>query len=257
VRRLSRTLLLVVLLILVPAIVVALDYFEDVAEANGLFPSHFNVGSAARWVSLVSIIPQRALGLASKTGYAGIFLLMLLEAAALPIPSEIVLPFAGYLVSQGTLSFWPVVIFSTIAALMGSFIDYYLGLRLGSGLLAGNSRLPFVNPDHLSRVKSWFERYGGVAVALFRLMPGARVLISFPAGAYRMSRPKFAVYTLAGCLPWNIALVLLGWQLGSLWGAVVGVFTYVNIVAYSLIIIFLLWIAGKFTQRRTLRNETR
>jgi membrane protein DedA with SNARE-associated domain len=254
VRRLPRT-LLIILLILVPAVVVALDYFEDLAEARGIFPSDFSVMSAGRLVFLISIIPQRALGLASKTGYAGIFLLMLLEAAALPIPSEIVLPFAGYLVSQGTLSFWPVVFFSTIAALIGSLIDYYLGLRLGSGLLAGNSRLPFVNPDHLGKVKSWFERYGGVAVALFRLMPAARVLISFPAGAYRMSRLKFAVYTLAGCLPWNIGLVLLGWQLGSLWSAVVGAFTYVNIVAYSLIIIFLLWIAGKFTHRRSLTIE--
>jgi membrane protein DedA with SNARE-associated domain len=71
-----------------------------------------------------------------------------------------------------------------------------------------------------------------------------------------MSRPKFAIYTLAGCLPWNIALVFLGWQLGSLWSTVVGVFRYINIVAYSLIIIFLLWIGGKFTQRRSLRNET-
>jgi membrane protein DedA with SNARE-associated domain len=244
------------LLILLPVVVVALDYFEDLAEAKGLFPSDFDLGSAAQLFSLVSIIPQRAVGFASETGYAGIFVLMLLEAAALPIPSEIVLPFAGYLVSQGTLSFWPVVIFSTIAALIGSFIDYYLGWRLGSRLATGNSRLPFVNPDHLGRVKSWFERYGGVAVALFRLMPAARALISFPAGAYRMGRLKFVVFTLIGCLSWNIALVFLGWQLGSLWGAVVGLFRYINIVAYSLIIIFLLWIIGKFTQRRTLRNET-
>jgi membrane protein DedA with SNARE-associated domain len=244
------------LLILIPVIVVALDYFEDLAEAKGLFPSSFGVGSAGRLISLVSIIPQRALGLASETGYVGIFVLMLLEAAAFPIPSEVVLPFAGYLVSQGALSFWPVVIFSTVAALIGSFIDYYLGLRLGSGLVTGNSRLLWVNVGHLRRVKSWFDRYGGAAVALFRLMPAARVLISFPAGAYRMSRPKFAIYTLAGCLPWNITLVLLGWQLGSMWDTVVGVFRYINILAYSLLIIFLLWIGGKFTQRRSLRNET-
>jgi membrane protein DedA with SNARE-associated domain len=198
-------------------------------------------------------LPNSALTLASQTGYAGVFFLMLLEAAALPIPSEIILPFAGYLVYRGTLEFWPVVALATLAALLGSFVDYYLGLRLGGALLTHKSRLPFADGGHIRKSEAWFNRYGPVAVALLRLVPGARVLISFPAGIYRMSRLRFGVYTLAGCLPWNVVLTYLGWWLGSSWEAVVQAFRYINVVAYGLLIILLFWIGWRWTSKGTRR----
>lgn len=236
--------LLIIILMLFPIVFISLTYLEDLAETGG-------DGAAGGIFSLMTNLPQWVIGLASRAGYAGIFALMLLEAAAFPIPSEIILPIAGYLVSRGTLEFWLVVLYSTIAALIGSFIDYFLGWKLGSPLLAGRSRLPYVHATQLGRARGWFNRHGPLAVAFFRLVPAARVLISFPAGAYKMSKSKFALYTLAGCLPWNITLVYLGWWLGSSWEEVVAAFRYINLLAYVALILLAVWIAWKTVLKRT------
>ena len=204
-------------------------------------------------VLFITSLPRRVIDLAAAAGYVGVFVLMLLEAAAFPVPSEIILPFAGYLVFQGSLSFWPVILISTVAALIGSFIDYYLGSKLGASLLTDPSKLPYVNPTHLRRVQAWFARYGLMAVALFRLVPAVRVLISFPAGAYHMSKSKFAIYTLAGCLPWNLVLVYLGWSLGSSWEQVVAAFRYINPLVYALLILLAIWISWRLVLRRERR----
>ena len=234
---------LILLLLVFPVVFVSLTYLEDIAETN-------EQDGAQGMVLFIVSLPRRVIDLAAGGGYVGVFVLMLLEAAAFPIPSEIILPFAGYLVSQGSLSFWPVILISTVAALIGSFIDYYLGSKLGASLLTDPSKLPFVNAAHLRRVEVWFTRYGSMAVALFRLVPAARVLISFPAGAYRMSKSKFAVYTLVGCLPWNFILVYLGWSLGSSWERVVVAFRYINLIVYALLILLAVWISWRLVLRR-------
>jgi membrane protein DedA with SNARE-associated domain len=149
------------------------------------------------------------------------------------------------------LEFWLVVAYSTVAAIIGSFIDYFLGWKLGSPFLTGQARLPHINARHLQRTRGWFDKYGPAAVALFRLVPAARVLISFPAGAYKMSKSKFAIYTIAGCLPWNITLVYLGWWLGSSWEEVVAAFRYINVVIYVLLILLAIWIGWRLTAKRT------
>lgn len=237
---------LILLLLIFPVALISLTYLEDVAETN--------VQGGARGIVLfITNLPRRVIDLAAAAGYVGIFVLMLLEAAAFPVPSEIILPFAGYLVSQGRLSFWPVILVSTVAALIGSFIDYFLGWKLGASLLTEPSKLPYVNTAHLRRVQTWFTQYGLMAVVLFRLVPAIRVLISFPAGAYQMSRSKFAIYTLAGCLPWNLVLVYLGWSLGSSWELVVADFRYVNLVVYALLIVLVIWVSWRLVLRRERR----
>jgi membrane protein DedA with SNARE-associated domain len=245
-RRWVRNLLIIVLIVF-PVIFVSLNYLEDVAET-------YNASGPTGIITFISNLPRHVVDLAAQAGYAGIFSLMLLEAAALPIPSEIILPFAGFMVSQKILEFWPVVLLSTLAALLGSFIDYYVGWRLGPPLLANHSKIPFVNSMHLRRVGVWFDHYGPVAVALFRLVPAARVLISFPAGIYRMSKSRFVLYTLAGCLPWNIVLVYVGWRLGSSWEEVVAAFRYINLVVYSLLILSGVWVAWKLSAKRRKRT---
>ncbi len=240
--------LLVVALVVFPVVFVTLTYLEDVAQTS-------DQGGAAGMISFITGLPRRAIDLASEAGYVGIFVLMLLEAAAFPIPSEIILPFAGYLVYQGTLDFWPVVFYTTLAALIGSFFDYYLGWKLGALLLNDPSKLPLVNPAHLRRVEIWFNRYGSIAVAVFRLVPAARVLISFPAGACRMSKSKFAMYTLAGCLPWNFILVYVGWWLGSSWNTVVEAFRYINLAVYVLLVLLAVWVGWRLTSRRSSRTH--
>ena len=242
-RRRARN-ILVAALVIFPLIFVSLSYLEDLAETTGQ-------GGTEGILSLVTNLPKNAIDFASQAGYGGIFTLMVLEAAALPIPSEIILPFAGYLIYQGRLEFLTVVSVTTLAALIGSFVDYYLGFTLGRGLLTGESRIPYINQEHLRRVEKRFNHYGPAAVALFRLVPAARVLISFPAGAYRMSRLKFGLYTLAGCLPWNVFLIYLGWWLGSSWNAVVEAFRYINLVTYALLVLLAVWIGRRLVRRRT------
>ena len=242
-KRWLRKLLISALLVL-PVIIVALSYLEDLAETGAEGPVEGIISSMLN-------LPQLVINLVTAGGYAGIFSLMLLEATAFPVPSEIILPLAGYLVSRGALEFWLVVAYSTAAAIIGSFIDFFLGWRLGNSFLSGQAKLPYVNAEHLQRTRGWFERYGPIAVVLFRLVPAARVLISFPAGAYRMSKWKFALYTTAGCLPWNITLVYLGWWLGSSWEKVVAAFRYINLVVYALLILLVVWVGWRLTAKRT------
>ena len=240
--------LLIVILLVVPVLVVSLSYLEDLAET-------YATGTAEGLMSFLANVPRLVIGLSLQAGYPGIFALMLMEAAALPVPSELILPFAGYMVYRGYLSFWLVVFWSTLAALVGSFIDYYLGMKVGEAFLFGKSRLPFIDAARLHRVGLWFNQYGPVAVTFLRLVPAARVLISFPAGVYRMGKSKFAICTLAGCLPWNITLIYLGWYLGSLWSTVLDAFRYLNIVAYTLLILFVGWIARKLTRRPSVNGR--
>jgi membrane protein DedA with SNARE-associated domain len=235
--------LAVVVLILILAILLSLEYLEDIAEVG-------DTQGTQSLISFAASLQSGAIDFASSAGYGGIFILMLLEAAALPVPSEIILPFSGYLVWKGTLSFWPTVLVSVVAALIGSFIDYYIGWIIGEPLLT-SKKIPFVSSDHLQRIHMWFNRYGTWAVALFRLIPAARVLISFPAGAYRMNRAKFAIYTALGCLTWNFILVYLGWWLGASWSKVVEAFRYVDLIAYALLILlstYVCWILASKSQ---------
>jgi len=241
-RRWVRIFIVMALLIL-PVVIVSVDYLEDLVEANGQ-------GIANGVISLVINLPRSTISLASEAGYAGIFVLMLMEAAALPIPSEIILPFAGYLVYVGKLEFFTVLFVSTLAALIGSFVDYYLGLKLGRGIFTASARIPFVDMQHVRNAEAWFHRHGPMAVAIFRLMPAARVMISFPAGVYRMNKLTFALYTLAGCLPWNFTLICLGWWLGASWNTVVEAFRYINLVAYGLLALFVVWIGWRLVPRK-------
>lgn len=236
--------LLVTCLIAFPIVFIALIYIEDLTETG-------TEGPVGGIISSLLNLPQLVINLATAGGYAGIFALMLLEAAAFPVPSEIILPLAGYLVSRGALEFWLVVAYSTVAAVIGSFIDYFLGWKLGSPFLNGQAKLPHIDARHLQRTHRWFDKYGPEAVAFFRLIPAARVLISFPAGAYKMRKRKFLLYTIAGCLPWNITLVYLGWWLGSSWGEVVSAFRYINIVVYVLLILLLIWVGWRLRAKRT------
>ncbi len=157
-------------------------------------------------------------------GYIGVFALTLLDASSFPIPSEAILPFAGYLVYLSKLDLWLTLTIATIASVAGSLIDYYIGLKgvevLGKYRLLGKVIL---SPDQLSTASHWFSKYGSIMVLLGRLIPVFRTLISFPAGAVKMGIPKFVALTTAGCLIWNGILIYVGFYLGNKWREVLGV----------------------------------
>jgi membrane protein DedA with SNARE-associated domain len=218
--------LLVLAIVAIVILVISLDTLEDTLIEGGSFTGT----PLALLFSFIVTLTQNVTAAISSWGYAGIFGLMLLEASSLPIPSEVVLPFAGYLVSQGQLNLWITVLVSTLAGITGSLIDYYIALK-GMNLLAKRrilNRLLF-NEAQLKRVEGWFKRYGALTVFLSRMVPGFRTLVSFPAGAVKMALPKFIAYTTAGCLVWNIILIYIGVYLGANWREVAGVSHYIII----------------------------
>lgn len=192
----------------------------------------------------------------SSWGYPGIFGLMLLESSSLPVPSEVILPFSGYLVSTGQLDFLETVAVATFAAILGSLIDYYIGLK-GIEALTRRKVLGRVllSMDQLTFAGHWFSKYGSLAIFLGRLVPGIRTLISFPAGAAKMPLAKFLVYTTAGCVLWNSILIYVGYYLGQNWAEVAGVSHYILIaVIVASVAVIVGFLVRRRKKRRALKN---
>lgn len=153
----------------------------------------------------------------SDWGYLALFICMVLENMNIPIPSEIILGFAGFLVSQNIFSFWPTVIIGTIAGIAGSLLSYYMGYKGGRGLILKHTAKGGLEAKKLIAAKDWFENYGAVAILTGRLLPGVRTFISLPAGIAQFPLPEFLILTLAGTVPWTIFLVYAGSLLGYNW----------------------------------------
>src|SRR5690349_5772117 len=153
--------------------------------------------------------------LVSAGGLIAIFLTMAAESAGIPISSEIVVPLGGALASQGKLSFVGVVIAASLANLLGSLVAYLLVRRYGEGLILGPGRRVGLTAGHLRLANRFFERLGLAAVFLGRLLPVIRTYISFPAGLSRITPVPFTLATVAGAIPWNLALAFAGYKLGQ------------------------------------------
>lgn len=150
-------------------------------------------------------------------GYTALFICMVLENMNIPIPSEIILGFAGFLVSQGVFTFWPTIIIATIAGLVGSLGSYYIGHRGGRELILRHTAKGGMTAKKMIAAKDWFETYGAIAVFTGRLLPGVRTFISLPAGIAQFPLPEFTLLTIAGTVPWTIFLVYMGDILGENW----------------------------------------
>ena len=176
-------------------------------------------------------------------GYSGIFVLMLLESSSLPIPSEVILPFAGFLISKGLLDVWITVTIATAAGIAGSLVDYYIGLK-GVQSLAKHKILGRVilSKTQLEIAASWFNKHGAIMVFLSRLIPGFRTIVSFPAGAVRMKLPKFIAFTTAGCIIWNVILIYVGWYLGKNWAEVAGISRYLILASVVGVLVLVAYI---------------
>ncbi len=191
-------------------------------------------------ISFIISITNGVTSTIQSWGYTGVFVLMFLESSSLPIPSEVILPFAGYLASMGQLNMWVALLLATVAGLAGSLIDYYIGLK-GVESLTKHKVLGrmLLSTSQLEVAEKWFTKNGALTVFVSRLIPGFRTTFSFPAGATRMPLVKFIIYTTAGCLLWNLVLIYLGWFLGKNWTEVAGISRYLIIVAVVTIVVVL------------------
>ena len=155
----------------------------------------------------------------SGSGYLGILLLMAVESACIPLPSEVIMPFAGYLVSTGRFS---LVLAATAGALgcnLGSIVAYEIGKRGGRPVAERWGRYVLIGPGELDAADRFFARHGGVAVLIGRLLPVIRSFIAFPAGVARMKLVPFHLYTFLGSWPWCFGLAWVGMRLGDKWNS--------------------------------------
>jgi membrane protein DedA with SNARE-associated domain len=176
---------------------------------------------------------------------------MFFESLLIPIPSEITMPFSGFLVSQGKLDFTLVVLTGTFANLLGSLGAYFLGYFLEETILLHlirkYAKFILLTEREYLLAKNWFEKYGDKIIFISRLLPGIRTVISLPAGIFMMNIKKFIVYTFVGCLIWSILLTYLGLKLGENWKILSVYFKRFDLfIAILLLLMVILYIWKKF-----------
>ncbi len=199
---------------------------------------------------LFAAIGSFALTTISTFGYTGIFFLMMLESMVLPVPSELVMPFAGFLIEKGTFSFLYVIIASTLGSITGSLIFYYIGKTGGHSLVDRYGKYVLINHEDVRRAEELFDKRGDLTVFFARLVPVVRHLISLIAGIGKMNVKKFTVYTIIGAAIWNSILAYLGFILGQHWDEVNKYTDQIDIVIVILLIIFVIYFVYRHLKKR-------
>jgi membrane protein DedA with SNARE-associated domain len=212
---------------------------------------------AAAYVLIASItdpLVELATRIVGDLGLAGIFVLMLLESACIPIPSEATMLFAGFNVHNGDYTLLAVTLAGTLGNLAGSWLAYAVGYFGRVDLLETHGRKVGIRAEHLARADRWFERHGGATVFFTRVLPVVRTFISLPAGVAKMPFWRFTVLTVAGCLPWVFMLAFIGQQVGENWVRWKDSLHYVD---YAVVAAVVLGAAYLVVKRRRERSRPR
>jgi membrane protein DedA with SNARE-associated domain len=178
-------------------------------------------------------------------GYPVVGVLMVLESMVFPVPSEAVMPFAGFLVTDGTFSFWMVVLVSTLGSLIGSLLSYAIGRYGGRVFLQKWGKYFLLNEHHLNATDTFFKRHGAPTIFVARFIPVVRHLISIPAGVAKMNLITFSTYTILGAGLWNMFLLYVGMILGQNWSALGPYMHYVDVIVVVAIVGGVLWLVWK------------
>jgi membrane protein DedA with SNARE-associated domain len=173
---------------------------------------------------IIEILASFIISVISSGGYPGVIFLMAIESACIPLPSEIIMPFSGYLVFRGEFGLFWVGLAGAFGCVVGSVPAYYLGLYGGRPLIEKYGKYVLVSHHDLDLADRGCGRYGDWAIFFSRLLPVVRTFISFPAGVAKMNVPRFIVYTFIGSFPWCLGLAYIGMKLGENWGTLGGYF---------------------------------
>jgi len=187
--------------------------------------------------SITDPVVDLAVDVVDAIGLLGIFILMLLESACIPVPSEATMLFAGFNVSDGEYSLFAAVAVGSFANLVGSWIAYGVGYYGRVDVLEKHGRKLHIKKSHLEWADRWFERHGDATVFFTRMLPIIRTFISLPAGVARMPFWRFSALTLAGCIPWVLMLTVIGQQAGENWESWKDSLHYVDYAVVALIVI--------------------
>jgi len=181
----------------------------------------------------------------SNTGYLGIFFLMLAESSLIPIPSEIIMPFSGYLASTGKLNPILIILAGSIGNMVGSLVAYVIGIKLGREFIVKYGKYVLLKKSHLEWTESYFKKYGDRSTFVSRLLPAIRTYISLPAGVAKMSLKKFSIYTFAGSIIWSTMLTYVGMTLGDQWTRIRHYSDYIDGIVIVVLVIIIIIIIKK------------
>jgi len=203
-------------------------------------------------MSFIDLLIDSLRGLVEDLGVIGVFLVSAIENFFTPIPSELILPFIGYVawLNRSEIFLAQAIVASTLGSLSGSSIFYLIGSRLGRPFMKRYGKYFLIGEDELQRAERWFLRYGWYSILFGRMVPGIRSVISFPAGLFRYDLKRFMVLTLIGCLPWNSSLICLGYLLGHEWSMLLAYSAYIDVLAVAAIIAAISFFILKFGRIR-------
>lgn len=199
-------------------------------------------------------IAKTAVAFIAATSYPGVFLLMVLESMVFPIPSEAVMPFAGFLIADGTFTFTGVIIASTFGSIVGSLLSYYIGYYGGKPFLKRFGKYLLLDTHDLEISERFFAKYGDITIFISRFVPVVRHLISIPAGFSKMNLTKFLIYTTLGAAMWNGFLAWVGFKLKNNWQEVMTYSHTIDIVVVAILGLATLYYGYKIytnTRRKT------
>ena len=186
----------------------------------------------------------------ASTGYIGIFILMSLESMVAPVPSELVMPFAGFLVADGKLNLWLVIIVSSLASITGSLISYFIAYFGEKELVHKFGRFFFLDKEELDWTERLFQRRGSYIVLLSRFIPVVRHLISLPAGLGRMNLKQFIIFTVVGATAWNTFLLYIGMQLRERWELVRNYSKQLDVLIVIILAVVVAYFIFKHSKRK-------
>jgi membrane protein DedA with SNARE-associated domain len=190
---------------------------------------------------IIAILATWIMGVISTMGYVGVVLLMAIESACIPLPSEIIMPFAGFLVFKGEMVLWMVAVAGALGCVLGSIPAYYLGMYGGRPLVEKYGKWVLISHKDLKWADHAFEKHGDIIIFIGRLLPAVRTFIAFPAGVARMHMGKFILYTFVGSLIWCYLLAFAGFKMGEHWESLKFYFHEFHYVIAGAGLIFVVW----------------
>ncbi len=203
-------------------------------------------------MGLTELIATYATQFIDHVGYASVFVLMVMESMVMPVPSEAVMPFAGFLIAEKTFTFWHVVLVSTSGSIVGSLISYVAGYYGGMPFVKKFGRYLLLDANELAATEKYFEKRGDITILICRFIPVVRHLISIPAGTGKMNIVKFSIFTIIGAGLWNAFLAHVGFVLKSNWSEVM---KYSKIIDIA-VVLFLFACIGLYIYRHLKRKRT-
>jgi len=191
--------------------------------------------------NIIDILANFVVSTIHLLGYPGVFLLMLVESCGILMPSEVIMPFSGFLVADGALNFWLVALMGGLGNLAGSLLAYWIGFVGGRPLIEKYGKYILINKKDLNTADRWFNKHGEITTFVGRLLPVVRTFISFPAGIAKMDIKKFSIYTFLGAFVWSAALAYAGVKLGSNWELIRAKLHNFDLTIVIILAVFIVW----------------